>query len=117
SARAVREELSKPQRRSAFLSYAKMAAVDLVDLKMALGLKCQRARNLGYDAPDGRWEELMEEMAAGEFEHEGLIDVTKLAAAVNKRLATPLDDSEISDNPTGVIASALVELQFFEKGL
>ncbi|KAL1500438.1 hypothetical protein AB1Y20_013095 [Prymnesium parvum] len=113
----VRGELDKPHRRSAFVSYAKMAAIDVVDLKMALALKCQRARNLGYDAEDGRWESLMEEMAASEFEHEGLIDVTKLASAVNKRLATPQKPEMVTEKPTAVIAEALVELQFFEKGL
>lgn len=116
----VREELSKPHRRTALLSYARMGAVDFFDLKMALALKCQRARNLGYDAPDGRWEALMEEMAACAFEADNMIDQKKLAEAVNLRLEQPIDDPVDIDgnyNPAAVVAAALDELGFVQKGL
>ena len=35
---------------------------------MVLALKCQHARLGGYDAPDGRWAALEEEMASAAFE-------------------------------------------------
>jgi len=116
----VRDELGKRHRRTALLSYAKMGAVDFFDLKMALALKCQKARNEGYDAPDGRWEQLMDAMAACEFEEDNLIDQQKLADAVNTRLASgPIEAIDIdgSPNPAGIIAAALEELDFVEKGL
>lgn len=116
----VREELSKPHRRAALLSYARMGAVDFFDLKMALALACQRARNLGYDAPDGRWEALMEEMANADFEDGGLIDQEKLAAAINKRLPEPIEGAlDIDGNPNAafVVAAALEQLDFVAKGL
>jgi len=113
----LREEFGKPHRRSAMVTYAKMGAVDFFDLKMALALSCQRARDFGYDESDGRWEALMEEMAACEFESEGMIDQPKLAAAVNKRIPSPIDDAILKENPAGVIAEGLVHLGFVEKGL
>jgi len=106
----VRGEYSKPHRRSALLSYARLGSVDFLDLKMALALKCQRARNLGYDEADRRWESLMEELAACEFES-GDGDA-KLKDAINKRLPTPVDT-----HCAGTIAEALDHLGFFEKGL
>ena len=112
----VRSELDRPHRRSAFVTYAKGGAVDLVDLKMALALTCQRARNMGYDAPDGRWEALMEEMAAAKFMSEGLIVLEDLAAAANSRLAAPLSDEELAAEPIKALALALVELDFVQKG-
>ena len=80
-----------PHRRSAFLMWAKVGSTDLVDLKMALALSRQNARNGGYDAPDRRWEALMEEMAAAKFMKDGLIVLEDLAAAVNSRLPKPFD--------------------------
>ena len=115
----VREELAMKHRRSALLSYADMGAVDFFDLKMVLALTCQRARNLGYDVPDGRWESLMNEMAAADFETEGMIDQEKLAAAVNKRLPTPVEGVDIDGNPNPafVVAEALRQLEFVQNGL
>jgi len=113
----VRDELNRPHRRSVFITYAKGNTADLVDLKMALALSCQRARNLGYDEPDGRWEALMEECAAATFEHEGLIELNKLADAVNERLHEPFDAEYLNENPTAVIATGLEQLEFVEKGL
>ena len=123
----VREDLNKPHRRSAFLTYAKAdePAVDLVDLKMALALACQRARNYGCDEPDRRWEALMEEMAACKYERMEedatgkavpTIDVTALAEAVNGRLPTPFGAAVLSERPVSVIAEGLVALDFVEKG-
>ena len=83
----------------------------------AVALSCQRARNLGYDEADGRWEALMEEMAACEYESEGMIDQRKLAAAVSQRLPTPVDDAALVESPAGVIAQGLEHLGFVEKGL
>ena len=113
AAMKVRERFEKKHRRTSMLAWARDGAVDFFDLKLALALSCQRARNLGYDEADGRWESLMEECAACEYEHEGLIDQEKLAAACNKRLPTPVD----ADNPAAVIAEALDHLGFVQNGL
>ena len=45
--------------RSSLLSWAKLGSADYVELKMVLALKCQHAKNGGYDAPDGRWRSLL----------------------------------------------------------
>ena len=113
----VRDELDRPHRRATMLSYARMGAVDFFDLKMALALKCQRARNLGYDDPDGRWEGLMEEMAAAKFEDKGMIDQLKLAQACNERLPKAVDAASTEENPAMAVAAALDHLGFVEKGL
>ena len=128
----VREELAMPHRRSAFLMWAKVGSTDLVDLKMALALSCQNARNGGYDAPDRRWEALMEEMAAAKFMKDGLIVLEDLAAAVNSRLPKPFDmealeeELEIAEGESltasdaansYVIGEALDHLGFRQKGL
>jgi hypothetical protein len=113
----VRRELDKPHRRSAFVTYAKCGTADLVDLKMVLALSCQRVDNTGSDEADGRWKTLMDEMAAVNFEHEGLIDIHHLAEAANKRLAAPMSADEVKENPTGAIAAALEQLEFTQKGM
>ena len=128
----VREALAMPHRRSAFLMWAKVGSTDLVDLKMALALSCQKARNEGFDAPDGRWEALMEEMAAAKFMKDGLIVLEDLAKAVNARLPTPFDMEKLEDeledaagdNLTAsdaansyVIGEALEHLGFKQKGI
>ena len=122
----VREDFAKPHRRSALISYCKTGSVDMFDVKMVLALSCQRARNLGYDEPDGRWESLMDEMAAGIFEDDHMIDREKLADAVNKRLPSPVEwkqvheydgAKELVDIPTRPIAAALEQLEFVKNGL
>jgi hypothetical protein len=148
----VRAEFEKPHRRSAFLTYARCGSADLVDLKMALALKCQRAKSawldpstsalplavcwllvcppltqrptdrdsaadMAYDDADGRWAALELLIERAEFEHEGLIELNKLAAAVNERLPTPLDDEDVREQPTGVIAEGMAHLGFVEKGI
>ena len=50
-------------------------------------------------------------MAAVKYEREGLIDINALAAAVGKRLKTPVAvESTVADNLTLVIAMGLEEL-------
>ena len=122
----VRENFAKPHRRSALVSYCKTGSVDLFDVKMVLALSCQRARNLGYDEADGRWESLMNEMAAGAFEEDNMIIRDKLADAVNKRLDEPVDWKnppgsesweEKIEVPSLPIALALEKLEFVKNGL
>ena len=111
----LRDELGKPHRRSAFVTYAKNGSADVVDLKLALALTCQSARNGGYDAPDGRWEALMEEMAAVKYESDNVIDLAGLATACNERLAAPLD-AEVVQKTMRPVAAALVG-EFVKKGM
>lgn len=113
----VREEFSKPHRRSILLTYSESGSADLVDLKMALALACQNARNGGYDEADGRWEALMEEMAAAKYEEEHMIKLPELAEACNSRLTEPLDGERVKETPTAAIAAALRQLDFVKKGL
>ena len=119
AAARVREELSKPHRRAAMLSYARMGAVDFFDLKMALALTCEKAANEGYDTEDGQWKALLGEIEAAEYEEGGMIDQEKLAAAVNTRLPAPVSGVDIDGNPNPalVIAEALDRLGFVDKGL
>ena len=90
---------------------------------MVLALKCQHARLGGYDAPDGRWAALEEEMGAAAFQPDpAKIDTAKLAAAINARLDTPVTPSdypELSPDefPAAVIAHALDQLEFKQKGI
>ena len=119
-AERVREELSKPHRRAAMLSYARMGAVDFFDLKMALALMCQKASNEGFDASDGRWASLVAEMESAAFEDGGMIVQESLAEAVNTRLAQRVEnplDIDGKPNPAGVVAVALEELGFVKRGL
>ena len=75
----------------------------MVDLKMTVALACQQAKNLGCDAPDKRWERLMDAMAAAEFEDGGMIDSLKLAAAVNERLPCRLRGAAVESHvPVGL---------------
>mmetsp|Transcript_28771 Transcript_28771/g.86176 ORF Transcript_28771/g.86176 Transcript_28771/m.86176 type:complete len:216 (-) Transcript_28771:15-662(-) len=124
----VRRQFEKRHRRTSFMAWAKCGTVDAGDLKMALALSCQRAKNLGYDAPDGRWAALEREMAAASFMDapREFIDQPKLAAAVNERLETPFtfgdfmaaeSEGTLEEYPGAVIARALEELAFVENGL
>lgn len=106
-------------RRQALVSYAKSGNVDMFDLKIALALSCQRARNMGYDAEDSRWESLMEQMAACDFEDEETGN-EKLAVAINERLPNPvpMEMPEYGETYVGaVVAEALDHLGFIEKGM
>ena len=78
---------------------------------------------MGYDTADGKWASLMEQIVAAEYmcsgEDEGLIDLPKLATAVNNILVAPADAAKIEeeDGPASILAMALEELDFFNKGL
>ena len=123
----VRAQFAKRHRRTSFMAWAKCGTVDAGDLKMALALSCQRARNMGYDE-NGKWESLMEEMAAAQYMDAKLefIDYPKLAGAVNERLPTPFTFDEflasesegtLEEYPVAVVARALEELDFVNNGL
>ena len=123
----VRTQFAKRHRRTSFMAWAKCGTVDAGDLKMALALSCQRARNLGYDE-NGKWESLMDEMAAAQYMDAKLefIDYPKLAGAVNERLPTPFTFDEflasesegtLEEYPVAVVARALEELDFVNNGL
>lgn len=101
----VRSDLATPEARVKFLQDTSAGASSFDDAKMALALGCQRARNLGYDTADGvrdggkwptggKWESLMEEMAACNFEGEGNSGNETLAEAIRKRLKASAYDGE-----------------------
>ena len=123
----VRAQFAKRHRRTSFMAWAKCGTVDAGDLKMALALSCQRARNLGYDE-NGKWESLMDEMAAAQYMDAKLefIDYPKLAGAVNERLPAPFTFDEflaaesegtLEEYPVAVVARALDHLDFVNNGL
>ena len=117
----IRLQFKKLHRRTSFQAWANSGTVDMSDLTMALALTCERARNLGYDAPDGRWGALMDMIVDAEFDDGGLINQPKLAAAVNERLAVPLGFDEancaLDEYPAAVCGRALKELDFVANGL
>ena len=103
-----------------FLQDTASGDADLEDAKMALALKCQRARNLGYDIPPGSpklpergWERLMEKIAGCEYEGED--GTEKLADAIRLRL--PEMSRFPSSDPRTMISVALQSLGFVERGL
>ena len=123
----VRAQFAKRHRRTSFMAWAKCGTVDAGDLKMALALSCQRARNLGYDE-NGKWESLMDEMADARYMDAKLefIDYPKLAGAVNERLPVPFTFDEflasesegtLEEYPVAVVARALDHLDFVNNGL
>ena len=123
----VRAQFAKRHRRTSFMAWAKCGTVDAGDLKMALALSCQRARNLGYDE-NGKWESLMDEMADAQYMDAKLefIDYPKLAGAVNERLPAPFTFDEflaaesegtLEEYPVAVVARALDHLDFVNNGL
>ena len=114
----VRSLLSTPEVRQGFLQKTASGEVDFEEAKMALALKCQRARNLGYDLigeqwRGNSWETLMDEMAACKFEGEGGEEL--LADAIRLRLP-PVSQYPGSDTRT-MIAVALQSLDFVARGL
>lgn len=123
----VRKDFEKKHRRLSFLAWSKCGTVEVADLKMVLALLCQNARNEGRDEADGRWAKLMDEMADAQFATgDGMIDMPSLAAAVNERLPAPFtfddalaEDDEIGleEYPGSVVARALIQLDFVERGL
>ena len=108
----VRSSLSTPEVRIQFLQDNAAGDVDMEDAKMALALKCQRARNVGYD-DRGKWELLMEEMAACKFEGE---DGEKLLAdGIRERLPSAIQYPDAA--PCEMVSVALNRLGFVERGL
>jgi hypothetical protein len=80
----------------------------------SLALKCQRARNVGYDLDRGAtWEQLMEDMAACKFEGEGGDE--KLATAIRERLPSAIQYP--AAEPMMMVAVALRAMGFVERGL
>ena len=117
----VRGALATPEARKSFLFLVFAGQAPIETVKMALALKCQRARNMGYDSPQRGWEELMEEMAACRFE--GSDGEELLCQAIRSRLATPPPEplagtAGAGINQFNVLASAaFAELGFEERGL
>ena len=79
---------------------------------MALALKCQRSRNVGYD-DRGKWEMLMNDMAACKFEGEGGDDL--LANSIRERLPSAIRYPDASTQE--MISVALNNMGFIERGL
>ena len=113
-AQRIRSSLASPEDRRKFLQTTAVGETPLEDVKMALALKCQRARNVGYDLPDGGWERLMEAMAECEFEGED--GERKLEAVIRERLK---NQSALYPDatPREMMAVALNNLGFVERGL
>ena len=109
----VRGMLATPEARGDFLRSTAAGETDWEDVKMVLALKCQRARNVGYDS-DRRWEMLMEEMAQCNFE--GDDGVEKLAEAIKLRLKNEAALYQEAGSSEWV-AIALNKLGFIERGL
>ena len=87
--------------------------LDLEEMKLALALKCQAARNMGYD--DQNWEQLMDEMAACRFE--GAEGPALLCDAIRQRLPNPPNEPKGLDPLPILVASAFQSLGFVERGL
>ena len=128
----IRTQLATPAARAAFQEDAETGKADFDDLKLALALKCQRARNLGYDVrvgfQAGMWEGLMNDMASCFFEGEGGAD--KLQAALTAKLAEaaafeskdPMKTLQVfqqmeTATPSQAIARAFRQLDFVRKGV
>ena len=109
----VRAALSTPEARRDFLQATASEDGDIEAAKMALALSCQRARNLGYDLQGRPWENLMESMAACEYEGEDGLD--KLAAAIRDIL--PPMSQYPGQPPRVMISVALQALDFVPRGL
>ena len=108
----VRAALATPEARKDFLFSVFAGQADQEEAKMALALKCQRARNLGYDTSD--WEGLMDAMAACKFEGEGGSE--RLCDAIRRRLESPPNETPGLDPLNTLVASAFTALEFVEKG-
>ena len=109
----IRSRLSTEEARSNFLFTVFAGQADLEEMKLALALKCQAARNMGYD--DQNWEQLMDEMAACRFE--GAEGPALLCDAIRQRLPTPPNEPKGLDPLPILVASAFQSLGFVERGL
>jgi len=113
-AKRVRKALVEPQARAQFLQTTAAGQSEMEDVKLALALSCQRARNVGYDTREKAWETLMESMAACAFE--GDDGEKKLETAIRERLRN--QSANYPDaTPREMIAVALNHLGFVERGL
>ena len=120
----VRQALATPEARVKFLQDTASGVESLEEGKMALALSCQRARNFGYDTDagirdggrwpgGGKWEALMEEMAACAFEGDGGDEA--LAEAIRRRLKASAQFP--GEPPCVMISVALQQLDFVPRGL
>ena len=112
AAMKIRSDLSTAEARKNFLFTVFAGTADPEDAKLALALKCQRARNLRYDDKD--WEGLMEDMAACKFEGETGPKV--LCDAIRKRLTSPPAEPPGIEPFNVLVAAAFTQLEFVEKG-
>eukprot|EP00965_Chrysotila_dentata_P150025 4955155-Pleurochrysis_carterae.AAC.2 len=108
AAATLRNKLRTNSAREEFLKDARSGSASLEELKLALALKWQRARNFGYDEDD--WEAAMEDMAACKFE--GPNGKEALAAALKARLPESSDESVDQ-----LAVRSLEALQFVDRGL
>ena len=104
----LRSRLSTEEARSSFLFTVFAGQADLEEMKLALALKCQAARNMGYD--DQNWEQLMDEMAACRFE--GAEGQALLCDAIRGRLPDPPNEPRGLDPLAILVASAFQSLGF-----
>mmetsp|Transcript_101687 Transcript_101687/g.195167 ORF Transcript_101687/g.195167 Transcript_101687/m.195167 type:complete len:211 (+) Transcript_101687:97-729(+) len=111
----VRSALGDAKSRTAFIEALNSGTADMFDAKLALALKCQRARNFGYDDAGRIWEDLMEAMAKCDFEAPADGD-DKLAEAINVRLEN-VGGSGKHSSPQSAVAAALAHLGFVDRGL
>ena len=109
----IRGRLSTEEARSSFLFAVFAGQADVEEMKLALALKCQRARNLGYD--DQNWEQLMDEMAACRFE--GAEGQVLMCEAIRTRLSDPPNEPRGLDPLSILVASAFQSLGFVERGI
>ena len=109
----TRSKLSTEEARSSFLFTVFAGQADLEEMKMALALKCQRARNFNYD--ESNWEGLMDDMGACRFEGED--GQALLCDAIRSRLAAPPNEPRGLDPLPILVASAFQALGFVERGL
>lgn len=109
----IRSRLSTEEARSSFLFSVFAGQADVEEMKLALALKCQAARNFGYD--DQNWELLMNEMSACRFE--GAEGQVLLCEAIRSRLPEPPNEPRGVDPLSILVASAFQSLGFVEKGL
>ena len=109
----IRSSLSTEEARSNFLFTVFAGQADLEEMKLALALKCQAARNMGYD--DQNWEQLMDEMAACRFE--GAEGQALLCDAIRSRLPEPPNEPKGLDPLSILVASVFQSLGFVERGL
>ena len=112
---ALRNKLNDQDQRSDFLFKVFAGAAELEQVKLALALKCQRARNMNYDT-ERKWEALMDDMALAKFE--GPEGKEKLCDAIRERLGNDAPAEPAGIDAFNILAAtALKTLHFVERGL